>query len=64
MDFIETSAKGNRNVREAFVKLATEICELKAQQAPQTLPVYEEASSLSLTRDSRPVDKESSGCAC
>ena len=65
MEFIESSAKSNMNVKEAFLKLITDICELKAQQAPPTLPVYDN-SSLSLAHDSEPLGKEVSGgkCSC
>ncbi len=64
MDFIESSAKSNMNVKEAFLKLAKDICELKAQQAPPTFPTYDANPSLSLTRDTQPISKEVSGCRC
>ena len=68
MEFIETSAKTNMNIQEAFVKLASEICEVKAQQAPPTLPGYDQATSLSLPRNTRPMERNksssSSGCPC
>jgi len=65
MDFLESSAKSNVNVREAFVKLATDICRVKAESAPQTLPPeYEHNSSLTLTRDTQPISREVSGCKC
>ncbi len=64
MDFIESSAKSNMNVKESFLKLVKDICELKAQQAPPVLPIYEN-SSLSLARDTQPIAKEvSGGCGC
>ena len=62
MEFIETSAKTNKNVQEAFVKLASEICELKSQQIPATLTGYDPTLSLSLTT---PIGaKDNSTCAC
>ena len=64
MDFVECSAKNNMNVKEAFYRLVKEICELKAQQVPQTLPTYDTSPSLSLTRDIEPIGKEVSGCRC
>ncbi len=64
MDFIESSAKSNMNVKEAFLKLAKDICELKAQQAPPTFPMYDTNQSLSLTRDTQPISKEMPGCRC
>lgn len=65
MDFIESSAKSNMNVKEAFLKLVKDICELKAQQVPTILPILDN-SSLSLARDSQPMSKEvsSGGCSC
>ena len=68
MDFIETSAKTNMNIQEAFTRLATEICEVKAQQVPAALP-YDPNPSLSLPRNTAPLEKNrssSSGstCAC
>lgn len=63
MVFLETSAKNNKNVREAFAQLASEICDMKAQQSPQTLYGVESSPSLSLSRDTKPVN-EGSGCGC
>ena len=63
MVFLETSAKNNTNVREAFAQLASEICEMKAQQSPQTLYGVDTSPSLSLSRDTKPVN-EGSGCGC
>lgn len=67
MDFIETSAKTNMNVREAFTRLATEICEIKAQQVPQTLPGFDPTPSMSLPRNTASIlenSKSRSSCAC
>lgn len=63
MVFLETSAKNNTNVREAFAQLASEICDMKAQQSPQTLYGVDSSPSLSLSRDTKPVN-EGSGCGC
>lgn len=64
MEFIETSAKTNMNIQEAFIKLASEICEVKAQQVLPTLPGY--APSVSLPRNTTLVtgNNGSSGCPC
>lgn len=64
MVFLETSAKNNRNVREAFVQLASEICEMKAQQSPPTLLGIDPSPSLSLTRNTIPVEEDNSGGGC
>lgn len=65
MEFIETSAKTNMNIQEAFFKLASEICEVKAQQVPPTLPGYDNHQSISLPRNTTLVEnKSSSGCSC
>ena len=67
MDFVETSAKNNKNVREAFVRLATEICEIKSQQSPQTLPGYDPNPSLSLGRDTHlleDAEDDNNSCSC
>jgi len=64
MVFLETSAKNNRNVREAFVQLASEICEMKAQQSPPTLLGLDPSPSLSLTRNTIPVEEGGSGGGC
>lgn len=69
MDFIETSAKTNMNIQEAFTRLATEICEVKSQQTPATLP-YDPNPSMSLPRNTSLLEKKSSSsssgstCAC
>ena len=64
MAFIETSAKTNMNVKDAFYKLAREICELKAQQSPPVLRGYDHTPSLSLARNTQPVYKAESKCSC
>lgn len=64
MEFIETSARTNMNIQEAFVKLATEICEAKSQQMPPTLPGYDHNPSLSLPRSTTLVEKNTGTCSC
>ena len=70
MLFLEASAKNNHNVRECFLHLAREICELKAQQQPQTFPNADLTPSIKL-KQSYPVERESQkegggggGCSC
>ena len=63
MEFIETSAKTNYNIQEAFVRLASEICELKSQQAPSA--GYETCPSLSLPRSNALIDSDKNdSCMC
>ena len=66
MLFLEASAKNNHNVRESFLHLAREICEIKAQQQPQTFPTSELTPSIKLNH-SHPVESErekEGGCSC
>ena len=68
MLFLESSAKNNHNVKECFLHLAREICELKAQQQPQTFPNADLTPSIKL-KQSYPVERDShkgggGGCSC
>lgn len=67
MVFLEASAKNNKNVKEGFLHLAREICEIKAQQQPQTLPNTDLTPSIKL-KQSHPVERDShsdgGGCSC
>ena len=71
MVFLEASAKNNQNVKESFLHLAREICEIKAQQQPQTFPNTELTPSIKL-KQSNPVEKVNGrggregggGCSC
>lgn len=64
MEFIETSAKKNVNIQEAFRRLAMQICHVKAQQMPSILPGSDPAPSMSLPRNGSFADKKGSHCPC
>ena len=68
MEFIEASAKQNSNIQEVFARLAKEICEVKSQQQPNTLPANEAdlTPSFSLGHNSVALhnDDQSSSCSC
>ena len=63
MEFMETSAKMNKNVREAFTRLASEICELRAQQAPLSSG-GDTGPNMSLARNTKPLREEGGSCYC
>ena len=65
MEFLEASAKDNRNVREAFYRLAAEICRVKAQQQSVRHAPFADHPSISLSDSTRkPVDTEPESCGC
>ena len=63
MVFMETSAKTNRNIREAFTQLALEICELRAQQSP-LLSGGDAGPNMSLARNTKPIKEDGGACFC
>ena len=68
MEFIEASAKQNTNIQEAFARLAKEICEVKSQQQPATLPANEADMTPSFSLGHSTIalhnDDHSSSCSC
>lgn len=64
MEFIETSAKTNMNIQESFIRLASEICEVKAQQAPPTLSNHDPNPSMSIPRNTLRLERRDSSCPC
>ena len=68
MVFLEVSAKNNKNVKESFLHLAREICEIKAQQQPQTLPTTADFTPSIKLKKSHPVEPDrqddGGGCSC
>ena len=63
MEFMEASAKTNRNVKEAFTQLASEIRELRAQQAPLSSG-GDNGPNMSLARNTKPVKEVGGACYC
>ena len=63
MEFLEASAKDNRNVKEAFYKLATEICQVKLQQSIKH-GLATDLPSMSMSGSVRLQDSERNSCTC
>lgn len=63
MEFLEASAKDNRNVKEAFYRLATEICRIKTQQSLRQGGLND-TPSLALSDSARLTEREPDSCSC
>eukprot|EP00731_Ephydatia_muelleri_P032102 Em0023g609a len=66
MEFLEASAKDNRNVEEAFYRLATDICKVKSQQSVKHGGDLGDAPSMSLSNSARLAEREREpdSCSC